>query len=260
YNPLPDRTRYRPRGEEAEHSGAVPDPKAKNNSIFDKMFRRGNGMCIGGGNSSKSPVGPSDLSETKLVGSSRSTNIDNHPTPVPRQNQPVPKPRTIMSGNVGLNHSPQPRNTHSQPEHQHQPRNDLDIQRHKGARSLRGDVEVSRFGSDRTLDSDCSSIGGRRPSADTISTYLSDDHNQHSRSHNIDESDAVGGPPVDQFFGLESDDESMDDDVFDVDEEVCKVMRGAVGNTSPVRSPSPPHGAQGLFHHGQHPGRARSQK
>lgn len=62
--------------------------------------------------------------------------------------------------------------------------------------NFRNDSGVGRFGSSHTLDSDCSSMqSGRRPSLDTISTYLSqdscnveDDASHMTRFHNHDES------------------------------------------------------------------------
>lgn len=47
-----------------------------------------------------------------------------------------------------------------------------------------------------------------------------------------------GNPVVDQLIKVDSD-ESMDDDVFDEDQEVCEVMRAVAGNSSPPRASSP---------------------
>lgn len=62
----------------------------------------------------------------------------------------------------------------------------------------------------------------------------------------------VGNPRVDQLIHVESDesmdDDGEDDDVFGEDQEVCDVMRGVAGRSSPPRAPSPlPH-----HHHPHH--------
>ncbi|XP_042881862.1 probable E3 ubiquitin-protein ligase DTX2 isoform X2 [Penaeus japonicus] len=113
------------------------------------------------------------------------------------------------------------------------------------SRILRNDSGVGRFGSSHTLDSDCSSLqSGRRPSLDTISTYLSqdscnveDDTSHMTRYHNQDESKFVQ-----DLIQVDVPEENMDDDVFDEDEEVREVMRGGAGQVSPalLHSSSPP--------------------
>lgn len=48
----------------------------------------------------------------------------------------------------------------------------------------RNELSSGKFGSDHTLDSDCSSlVSGRRPSVDTISTYLSQDDDPNHGAH-----------------------------------------------------------------------------
>lgn len=68
----------------------------------------------------------------------------------------------------------------------------IEIQRNK-CFSSRNESNMGRYESNHTLDSDCSSlISSRRPSVDTISTYLSlesctveDDHSQNIRYRNL---------------------------------------------------------------------------
>ncbi|XP_069981789.1 protein deltex-like isoform X1 [Penaeus vannamei] len=152
-----------------------------------------------------------------------------------------------------LHHQNQLQKQHLQ-QHHHQPMQQRHCQQYPDdredwvdmSRILRNDSGVGRFGSSHTLDSDCSSMqSGRRPSLDTISTYLSqdscnveDDSSHMARFHNQDESKFV--QDLIQVDGAE---ENMDDDVFDEDKEVCEVMRGGAGQISPalLHSTSPIH-------------------
>ncbi|XP_069981793.1 probable E3 ubiquitin-protein ligase DTX2 isoform X2 [Penaeus vannamei] len=213
------------------------------------------------------PVGKPPQQSRQVQGASSSTNnaaSNNCGRVRPGTSSGVDRPR--MRGNRGDDDfalaDAKPRNflnknqlqkQHLQ-QHHHQPMQQRHCQQYPDdredwvdmSRILRNDSGVGRFGSSHTLDSDCSSMqSGRRPSLDTISTYLSqdscnveDDSSHMARFHNQDESKFV--QDLIQVDGAE---ENMDDDVFDEDKEVCEVMRGGAGQISPalLHSTSPIH-------------------
>ncbi|KAG0719506.1 putative E3 ubiquitin-protein ligase DTX2 [Chionoecetes opilio] len=124
----------------------------------------------------------------------------------------------------------------------------------------RNELMYGRFGSNHTLDSDCSSLlSGRRPSLDTISTYLSQDEDLNHSGHcsGIVDSGYYCSPAVDKLISVESD-ENMDEDVFAEDQEVCDVMRGVSGRSPPPHPVSPLTPVQ-AHHHRTTAGNSRSQ-
>lgn len=240
-------------GEKQRHRGTRDDPESfaaenKPRALLSKV------LCRGSKNSTSSPPGTSDISNSGHHISSWVTKngpAASPPKPLPRSSvPPVPRPRTL----------PPPGEPHSQ-----QSTSQLSYSpQNKGAHHLLKDqntasqmaqnfkIELSdKFGSNHTLDSDCSSLlGGRRPSVDTISTYLSQDddpnHSNYCSGHT--ETGYMSSLAIDKLISVESD-ENMDEDVFAEDQEVCDVMRGVAGPSPPLRVSSPLTLGQSHYHH-----------
>ncbi|CAL4123706.1 unnamed protein product, partial [Meganyctiphanes norvegica] len=260
------------RGDEVEGSNTSD----KKTGILHKMFGRGqsgpssieglsnNSGCSsnsqgsyssGSSNSSSSNIGCSGRSSrgtqspgqpyTRVIISSSSSSSPPKPlprsmippTPLPRTHVPPPSPSkdsSFVHPDL-LHHHPI---LHQNPDSPH----------HTSAFSRTSHRSESgsghgRFGSNHTIDSDCSSsIGGRRPSIDTISTYLSldscnvEDQNFH---HTQGESRSPCNPRVASLINVDSE-ESMDtdDEVFSVaDAEVANIST-AVAHVAARNSPS----------------------
>ncbi|XP_042240567.1 probable E3 ubiquitin-protein ligase DTX2 isoform X2 [Homarus americanus] len=247
-----DRPRRRgSRGEERDASSSDTKPR----TLMNKVFGRGHGSNSNNRGGNMNPPVSSDVSNGRL--SSQWNGRDaSPPKPMPRTNvPPVPKPRSNVPPPKHHQHHPSLEQHQHFSDHQHNQRQhlleDQEEQRTYMARGLsrppsRNESAMGRFGSNHTLDSDCSSLNsGRRPSVDTTSTYLSlesftveDDHPQSLRHDNPAEAGATCSPVVDKLIKVDSD-ESMDDDVFSEDQEVCDVMRGVADHSSPPRAPSP---------------------
>ncbi|KAK8743605.1 hypothetical protein OTU49_001157 [Cherax quadricarinatus] len=252
----------RPRRRDSRDDMDMFTSDMKPRTLMTKVFGRNHGSSSSRGINMNSP--PVNMGDGHLAGDQKMGREDaSPPKPMPRFNAPpVPKPRTNV---------PPPRNSQFQPSHdQHQPLNDhqhnqrqLLLDDQEDPRILRNESAMGKFGSNHTLDSDCSSINsGRRPSVDTTSTYLSlesftvdDDLGQDSRYHNPVET----GPVVDKLVHVDSD-ECMEDDVFN-DQEVCNVMSGAASHSSPPRAPSPlpHHHSHQMPHHEQNQSSSQQQ-
>lgn len=229
----------------------APTSDVKPRTFINKFLGRGHGSSSNNSRGvTMSPPASNDMGDKWSGGSHWTGKADSPPKPLPRTSvPPVPKPRTSL---------PPPKQQHQPQHHQHQHLDDMqhnqrqhlleDQEDHRMlmSRSFRNESSMGRYESNHTLDSDCSSlISSRRPSVDTISTYLSlescvveDDHNQNTRYQNLADAGAACSPVVDQLIRVDSD-ESMDDDVFGEDQEVCDVMRGAAENSCPTRASSP---------------------
>lgn len=223
--------------ERQRHRGSKDDPvcspENKSRALISKV------LCRSNKSSTSTCPGTSELSSTGRHGNHMVTKGGSSPPkPLPRSSvPPVPRPRTLPPpGQPHFQNSPS--HSHSSPQHNinQQLIEDNDSTTYL-PHSSRNDLSSGRFGSNHTLDSDCSSlVSGRRPSVDTISTYLSQDDDQNHGAHcsGIMEAGYAGSPVVDKLISVESD-ENMDEDVFAEDQEVCDVMRGVTGP-----SPSPP--------------------
>ncbi|XP_064079837.1 protein deltex-like [Macrobrachium nipponense] len=246
--------RPRRRGSRDEVDANFTDGKPT--SFFNKMFSRNTAGCTGSGSGNKSPTSFCETEDSRSGGggggggSKNGRGSNNPPKPLPRsQVPPVAKPRTNLpqhyaQQNVDSHHVP--------PSHPHHRQFQQDVEGHGmlASKTLRNENGVNRYGSDRTLDSDCSSLSGRRQSVDTTSTYLSmeDDHNHNVKHFSHEDRNRLTDTVVENLVRLDSDDE-MADDVFSEDKEVCDVMRGIVGNSSSPRAPSPPPIGKQHSHH-----------
>ncbi|XP_068238085.1 E3 ubiquitin-protein ligase DTX4 [Palaemon carinicauda] len=238
--------RLRRRGSRDEVDTNLTDGKPT--GFFNKMFSRSTGGCTGSGSSNKSPTSFCESDDSRpagVGGGSKGGRGNNIPPPKPlprRQIPPVAKPRTNLPQHYvhqqHVDSHPAPPSLHL---HHRQYQQDIDGQAMLASKTLRNENGANRYGSDRTLDSDCSSLSGRRQSVDTTSTYLSmeDDHNHNTKHFNHEERYRHTDTVVENLVRFDSDDE-MADDVFSEDKEVCDVMRGIAGNSSSPRAPSPP--------------------
>ncbi|XP_045595110.2 probable E3 ubiquitin-protein ligase DTX2 isoform X2 [Procambarus clarkii] len=226
------------RGDDADSSTSDAKPR----TLMNMVFGRSNGNSSKGGTVNQPH---NDGGDGQLAGDHKTGRDDaSPPKPLPRIFlPPKPKPRT----------NPPPKHSQLQPtidqpqffNEQHYSQRQQLIDDQEDPRMLRNESAMGRFGSNHTLDSDCSSINsGRRPSVDTTSTYLSlesvtvdDELSQNSRYHSPVELGTCS-PVVDRLVQVDSD-ENMDDDVFSEDQEVQAVMRGAGSHSSPSRAPSP---------------------
>lgn len=236
-------------GERQKHRGNKDNSECsptenKSRALISKVWCRSNK------NTTSSSVGTSDPSGQQLVqfGSKAGPSP---PKPLPRSSvPPVARPRS----------SAPPRQLHFQNSSSHPDT----IPQHNGnhysveendsttylPHSTRNELSSGKFGSNHTLDSDCSSLmSGRRPSVDTISTYLSQDDDPNNSTHYSGsmETGYMSSPVVDQLISVESD-ENMDEDVFAEDQEVCDVMRGAAGHSPSPHDVSPLTLAQSHHH------------
>ncbi|XP_069192613.1 probable E3 ubiquitin-protein ligase DTX2 isoform X6 [Procambarus clarkii] len=218
------------RGDDADSSTSDAKPR----TLMNMVFGRSNGNSSKGGTVNQPH---NDGGDGQLAGDHKTGRDDaSPPKPLPRIFlPPKPKPRT----------NPPPKHSQLQPtidqpqffNEQHYSQRQQLIDDQEDPRMLRNESAMGRFGSNHTLDSDCSSINsGRRPSVDTTSTYLSLE--SVTVDDELSQNSSTCSPVVDRLVQVDSD-ENMDDDVFSEDQEVQAVMRGAGSHSSPSRAPSP---------------------
>ncbi|KAB7495093.1 putative E3 ubiquitin-protein ligase DTX2 [Armadillidium nasatum] len=205
----------------------------KDNEIKQKNESHGHARTIlnkvlhltGSGNNSGGGEGPKGATSSSLKGTNFLT-----PNPLPRSlKPPVPKPRTFFpSGNlrVSSNSSFEPlSNENTLPRKNNMFSRNGNASYQDSFHSLM-DTSSDQYGSNATLNSDSSSLtGARRPSVETISTYLSQDSiNDDAVSQNSQEMYFTPSPNMKMDTLVQLDDSMSDEEVFSEDKEVQDVL------------------------------------